>query len=378
MENINWLDDKNHLILNNKLSDEQVSQWTEAYEFAIKNKKTTASIFLLTSGTSGSQKLVCLSKNAILANAKAVNTHLGVNTGDRWLNTLPSHHIGGLSIYARAFLSESKVDVLEFWDPTIYYQSLKTSFICFSSLVPTQVYDLLELEEMSPKNMRTIIVGGSRLAPNLYEKAKKFEYPIVNAFGATELASQIATSSIDDPRLKILSHVEAKTTADDILLLKSPALFSYYVKTNGNQYQIDLPKIDGGFFVTEDHVEIKDGYLIPKGRSSEYVKILGEAVSLVKVEKDLEKNTSFNFCIIATPHERNGYSLGLACESKDKKTATAAVANWNNTCIGYERIATIYTTEKLPRNDLGKISKKILNHDIEKNKLSSLQVLEAD
>ena len=378
MENINWLDEKNHLLLNDKLTDTQVSFWTSAFEFAVKKNKTLGSIFLLTSGTSGTQKLVCLSKDAILSSSKSVNRHLGVSEGDRWLNTLPPHHIGGLSIYARAFLSKSKVDAIEFWDPTIYYQLLKTSYISYSSLVPTQVYDLLELEEMAPKNVKTIVVGGSRLSSNLYQKAKKFEYPVVCSFGATELASQIATSTIGDERLKILPHIEAKLGTNNTLHLRSPSLFSYYVKSVDDQFIIEHPKLEDGFFITEDHTKIEDGYLIPQGRSSEYVKILGEAVSLVKVERDFETSSNFPFCIIANPHERNGYELSLVCETKDATAAVSAVQSWNKSCIGFERITSVSTKEMLPRNDLGKISKKIIEHDIERGNLSIQRVLAED
>ena len=74
-----------------------------------------AVVVLATSGSSGSAKFVVLPKAAILASARAVNAHCGLETEDVWLGGLPTFHVGGLGIYARAFCNGAQVAAMA-WD----------------------------------------------------------------------------------------------------------------------------------------------------------------------------------------------------------------------------------------------------------------------
>src|SRR5690606_11909007 len=65
-----------------------------------------------TLATPGASKWIALSKNAILASAHAVNTHLGISASDSWGLTLPLAHVGGMGIIARAHLLKQKVHSL--------------------------------------------------------------------------------------------------------------------------------------------------------------------------------------------------------------------------------------------------------------------------
>ena len=76
-------------------------------------------IFVATSGTSGDVKLVALSKDAILASAAAVNARLGARREDVWCCVLPTFHVGGLGIHARAFLTGSRVINMS-WDANAF------------------------------------------------------------------------------------------------------------------------------------------------------------------------------------------------------------------------------------------------------------------
>src|SRR6266571_4853844 len=76
-------------------------------------------VFVATSGTTGAMKLVALSKDAVLASARAVNERLEVRPNDVWCRVLPLFHVGGLGIRARAYLSRSRVIEME-WDPETF------------------------------------------------------------------------------------------------------------------------------------------------------------------------------------------------------------------------------------------------------------------
>src|SRR5438874_8348878 len=119
-------------------------------------------VMVATSGTSGGLKLVALSKEAVLASAAAVNERLEVTAADVWLCVLPTFHVGGLGIYARAYLAGSRVVPLP-WAP----RALLDSDATLASLVPAQVHDLLQSGIKPPARLRAILVGGGAFQPDL-------------------------------------------------------------------------------------------------------------------------------------------------------------------------------------------------------------------
>ena len=71
----------------------------------------TEHVFILSSGTSSQTaiKSYAISKLAIVSNAVAVNEFLNVDSSTKWFSSLPYFHIGGLSIYVRAYESKSSL-----------------------------------------------------------------------------------------------------------------------------------------------------------------------------------------------------------------------------------------------------------------------------
>ena len=82
-----------------------------ASQFLLGHSEFRGHLALATSGSSikSGRKWALLSKAAILKSAEAVNFHLRSHCEDRWLLALPTFHVGGLSIYARAHLTGAEV-----------------------------------------------------------------------------------------------------------------------------------------------------------------------------------------------------------------------------------------------------------------------------
>ena len=85
------------------------SSWHEDVLNFCKSNNLKGKIILPTSGSTSGPKLTLLDKSSMLLSAKSVNEHLCINHNDLWLCCLPTHHVSGLSIYARAYDSSSKV-----------------------------------------------------------------------------------------------------------------------------------------------------------------------------------------------------------------------------------------------------------------------------
>ena len=94
-----WEEEGSFLLLNPRLSE----TWRECVLVA-EFPDLKDHVWLGTSGTSGNLKMVALARTALEANARAVNSHLGVTSRDVWLNPLPLFHVGGLGIVVRAAL----------------------------------------------------------------------------------------------------------------------------------------------------------------------------------------------------------------------------------------------------------------------------------
>lgn len=351
-------------------------------------------IFLCTSGSSekflDKFKWVALSKDAILYSAKHVNDLLDSHSSDVWLNVLPSFHIGGLSIYARAYLSHSKVvDFLSqigSWNVHQFLNLVRDHKATLTSMVPTQVYDLVCNRLESPKSLRAVFVGGAAIAPDLYEKAVDLGWKLLPTYGMTESSSQIATGSFElmghsfKRNLKVLPHMEIKVDHEDVVWIKSPALFSgYAVEREGVSYFID-PKIDG-WFCTEDVAELNQNNLILKGRRGHVVKVCGEKVNLAHIEELLYK-----FCIeekyidgsiplmsiiAALPHERLGHEIVLITELSEK-CACKIASRVNHQLLGYEKIKSIYKAKKIATSPLGKPLRNVMIEQIRTSQLQKI------
>ena len=100
---IDWTSKESHVLLNPRMPPEEEARLRSLVI------DLTAHIWLATSGTTGILKLTALSKDAMLASAAAVNRHLASDARDVWSCVLPAFHVGGLGIFARAFLTGARV-----------------------------------------------------------------------------------------------------------------------------------------------------------------------------------------------------------------------------------------------------------------------------
>jgi o-succinylbenzoate---CoA ligase len=315
-------------------------------------KISLASHICITS--SGSEKLVALSKQAFLVSAQSVNKHLQATPADTWGLALPLFHVGGLSIQARAFLTDSNVVDCGQWDAKRFGSQIKENKITLTSLVPTQVFDLVSAQIKCPPTLRALVVGGAKLDENLYQKAKDLGWPLLPSYGMTECCSQIATATIGDPRLKILSHLKVKIDAQGILSVSGSSLLTGYAFMKDSEASWVEPVADG-WYRTSDRAEIEEGYLIPLGRQADFVKVNGEGVSLQKLRELLADETG-ELALVSLENSRSGAEIVLIHSQKISSSQAQALQNqFNQKVAPYERITAIICKAIIPKTAIGKI-----------------------
>jgi O-succinylbenzoic acid--CoA ligase len=366
-QKIDWQSDQSLLFLNPRLSLQESTQLKSLFD---KFNVFPGHIWLASSGSSqksqDSVKLIALPKIAFLIAAQSVNTHLGLTSKDKWLQILPRFHVGGLSIEAREFVGgaqaiEAPESLRQKWSPHEFQKVCAEKEPTWLSLVPTQVFDLVEHQIKCPSSIRGVVVGGGALSEDLYLKAKQLGYPLLPSYGMTETCAQIATAKSGEEWLKtksvpILDHVKVRTTEDQILEISSPSLLTGFAQIRNGKFIFEDPKHEM-WYTTSDRVLIENNHLKFLGRLGEYVKILGEGVDLVRLREVLSKVSGTNsekLFLTSKPDPRSGHQLFLYSELGESETKSL-IEQFNAQVLPYERITNHKADHKLLRTALGKI-----------------------
>ncbi len=331
-------------------------------------------VWLFSSGTQSVDRVKCvgLSWAAVLTSVAAVNKHLGTTKKDVWSVEIPTYHIGGFAILERASAVGCRVVRAMAWDAREFAARAGREKVTLTSLVPTQIFDIISEQVKAPACLRAVVVGGGSLPEHLYVQARDLGWPILPSYGLTECASQVATASLeslkkkDFPGLTLLPHVNVDIR-DGRVWIRTPSLCKW-VATAGVDGSVTLedPSREG-WLPTEDLAEWVEGSSTPLlrilGRRDEIVKVLGVLVSLPQVSNDLnaicrDLGVNAQFVLISIDRGREGtHVLAVTDSNLSMSLLQSAVDKYNSTVSGPFRIQQICWTESIPRTALGKIKK---------------------
>ncbi|MGK0190263.1 MAG: O-succinylbenzoic acid--CoA ligase [Verrucomicrobiales bacterium] len=331
-----------------------------------------------TSGTTGKPKFACLSRSALLASAAAVNAHLQVTEKDHWLCALPTFHVGGLGIHARAHLQSAQVSTLSGrWNASHLCDKIASCGASLSALVPAQLHDIVANELRCPHSLRAVLIGGGALADSIRRDAQALGWPVLTTFGMTEAASQIATQSLLEIEhqgrapLAVLPAWRCRIADDNndndenILEIQGEALFSGYLQrpSEAEPFIFVQPFTPDGWFTTSDRVQLKHCgqqlLLTPLSRADEIVKILGENVDVASVQAAIDP-TSSEIIVAAIPDARDGHKLVAVIVSGARKIDSSTekkILEYNAHSIPPERLKNIAIMRIVPKTRLGKVAK---------------------
>ena len=336
---IDWSGDRTHVLLNPRLpADEQ-----ERLERLGRASRLRGHIIVATSGSSGTLKLVALSKEAVLASAAAVNERLEVTSADIWCRVLPIFHVGGLGIHARAHLAGARVISMS-WDPRAFALTDATLL----SLVPTQIHEPSTLQTASaaasvkpPARLRAVLIGGGALDAELQTRALAAGWPVLASYGMSECASTVTVEDV------LLSHLNARVEGDGRLAFRGLSLLTGYIDESG---LVD-PKVDG-WFVSQDVGEVDERRVRVRGRRGEFIKIGGESVDLARLDRILDSvRGGVDAALLPVADDRLGNIIHLAVAG----SADDIVEKFNARVLPFERIREIHHVNSIPRSSLGKL-----------------------
>ena len=349
---IDWESSDSHYFFNPKHP-----QAEELKKLAKKLPVLKSHIYLFTSNLG---KICLLSKSAFLNSARAVNTHLQTDKKDSWLITLPLFHVAALSVLARSFCGSYSYKKMKSpsWSPQRFKKELEGRKITLSSLVPTQLYDLVQQNISAPRCLRTLVIGGDGLSPFLYKKAQELGWPVLVSYGLTETCSQIACSELKSlnhnsfPKMKLLNHILFKQNPAKV---KSSSLLTAYF--DRDKKKLIHPFDSKGYFKLPDQISVQKNCLKFKSRKEDQIKILAERVDLKSLSfllQELAYSFEKKFHLLAVPDERKGHKLVLLSDSFDFSTTLLLVKNFNKKVLAFEKIQAVYFVSQIESSHLAK------------------------
>lgn len=324
-------------------------------------------VLFQTSGSTGRPKWIALSKSSLLLSAACVNRHLGVTEASRWGLALPLHHVGGFGVATRTF--EAACECHGFpgkWNAPAFHGWLGAHGITHTSLVPTQVHDLVTAGLPAPPSLTAVVVGGGRLGETTGSAARDLRWPVLASYGMTETCSQIATQRVDlldspyqTGGIPLLDIWDARTGEDGILEISGPALFSGTLRHEGGRWVYDIRSSE--WHRTSDRAMLRNRLLTPLGRADAIVKVLGELVDPETIERELLEISAGKlvpgaFAVTAMKDARTEHRLVPVFEnSVDRELVLNVLRRYENHAPGYRRLQPPLFVQLIPRSPLGKI-----------------------
>ena len=354
----------NHILYSPALSEEDKNKLEQLKIYFETHISSTGYFLIPSSGSSvsadDSLKLYAILKPNFMNSAQRVNEKFDLKADMTWGSVLPSYHVGGLSILARAHLIKAKVFFSSWKSFSIDW--LVKNNIQVISLVPTQLFDLVQTRAKCPPQMKYVFVGGAHLSPELEKSVRDLGWPLVITFGMTETSSMMAERITHTESYKPFPGVEIGQTSGGKLKIKSNSLAKYCLQfIHGQIVQKNLITKEG-FYESEDLIEITDDEFTFLNKSNDLIKINGEGVSLFLLRQKLESvllslELNPNSCaLIAVPDTRQGESLMIVFPPSTAYSISDVVDQFNLSVLPYEKVLKTHTLQKpFPMTELNKI-----------------------
>lgn len=296
-------------------------------------------LILHTSGTTSRPKIVPLTHGNLCASARNISQTLALTSADRCLNIMPLFHIHGLlGVLLSSLHAGASVVCTPGFDAPHLLDWLWETQATWYSAVPTMHQAILaRAEAEKPRTaLRLIRSSSASLPPSVMQAMEQtFGVPVIEAYGMTEAAHQMASNPL--PPLPRKPGSVGMAVGPEIAIMDEagqllPAAVTGEVVIRGENVTIGYENnaaanqtaFTNGWFRTGDQGYLdRDGYLFLTGRLKELINRGGEKISPREVDEVLLTHPAVAQAVaFAVPHTRLGEDVAAAVVLRAQASVT--------------------------------------------------------
>lgn len=339
-------------------------------------------LLLYTSGTTSRPKGVQLTHHNLLASARNVAESYALTPADKTLCVMPLFHVHGLVASVMATLHAGGTVVVPrrfsasgFWPLVQRYRPT------WYTAVPTIHTILLNsadehLGTTAPPPLRFVRSCSSALAPATQEGFEsRFNVAVLQAYGMTEAAHQVATNPLPPAARKegsvgLPTGLQVTVLDDDGNELPGGVIGEVSIRgenvTRGYLRNPDATAaaFTNGWFRTGDQGSIDaEGYVFLQGRIKELINRGGEKITPLEIDEVLLRHPKVAEAVaVGVPHEIYGEEVEAVVALHPGQTATAEelIAFTKTHLANFKAPKAIRFVPEIPRGATGKIQRRRL------------------
>jgi len=341
-------------------------------------------LVLHTSGTTSRPKRVPLSHANVTVSAQTVADTYKLTPDDVSLCVMPLFHVHGLVASALATLrSGGTIVFVPRFNPLSFWSIVRDHRVTWYSAVPT-IHQLLlsrvreGTRPAGAEYLRFIRSCSAALAPQtMGELENKFGVPVLEAYGMTEAAHQMASNPLP-PGVREPGSVGLETGVNISILdekgeflpsestgevaIKGLSVFKGYE----DNPEANAAAFSNGWFRTGDQGYLNNrGYLILTGRIKELINRGGEKISPREIDEALGSHPAVAEAVcFAVSDLIYGEEVGAAVVLKTPATEAELMKHCRTVLAEFKIPKAIHILESIPRTATGKIQRRMVAAEV--------------
>lgn len=302
-------------------------------------------LILHTSGTTSRPKIVPLLQSNIAASARHISASLALTPADRCMNVMPLFHIHGLiAAVSSSLAAGGSVWCAPGFDALKFFGWMENAQPTWYTAVPTMHQAILARAGRNADTIANVPLrflrssSASLPGPVMEALAETFKAPVIEGYGMTEAAHQMASNPLGagkqkpgsvgieaGPLVRVAHEIENRlvTGVGEIVISGPNVTPGYEGNPEANEKNF-FEAENRRWFRTGDQGEFDaEGYLTLTGRLKEIINRGGEKISPLEVDGVLSAHPAVAQVVtFAIPHDKLGEDVGAAVVLKEGHTAT--------------------------------------------------------
>lgn len=352
-------------------------------------------LLMYTAGTTGHPKGVPMTHNSygiyVLENVDPANPDIE----EKNILTVPLYHVAGFQALLAAVYGGRTVVMMRQFEVNEWMETVQKEKVNRAMLVPTMLKRVIDSPDFSKYNLSTLRVITYGAAPMPFEVIKKAigmmpDVRFINAFGQTETSSTITMLGPEDHNItgtpeekakklkrletsigRPMSDVQMKVVDADgnevphgtvgEFVAKGPRIMRGYFK-DAEKTAKAFTK-DGWLRTSDTGYQDDEGYFYLAGRGDDMIIRGGENISPEEVEQALYSHPKIEeVAVIGIPDPEWGQEPMAIVVLKKGESATAEdiMEYCRQKVASFKRPRKVVFVDELPRNQMGKVLKRVL------------------